>query len=67
MQDISEVNIVTNPKLYKMLSIFYAAGYERRRYPRPLNKVRHSMREPLRQVYQEGRHESEKWQVGATA
>ena len=54
MQDISAVNIVTNPKLYKMLCKFYAAGYECRRYPRPLNKVRHSMRDPLRQAYSEG-------------
>ncbi len=54
MQDISAVNIVTNPQLYRMLCKFYSAGYEHRRYPRPLNKVRHSMRDPLRQAYAEG-------------
>ncbi len=54
MQDISAVNIVTNPKLYKMLCKFYSAGYDDRRYPRPLSKVRHSIRPTLRQVYREG-------------
>ena len=58
MQDISTVNIVTNPKLYKMLCRFYAAGYEDRRYPRPLNKVRHSIRPALLQVYEEGAAQS---------
>jgi len=67
MQDISAVNIVTNPQLYKLLCKFYSAGYEHRRYPRRLNKVRHSIRPALRQVYEEGRHEAERWQVGATA
>ncbi len=54
MQDISAVNIVTNPKLYKMLCRFYEAGYEDQGYPRPLSRVSVSTRRPLRHAYREG-------------
>jgi hypothetical protein len=54
-----EINIVTNPQLYRQCQRFFAAGYERKPYPRPLNKVKVLMRPPLREAYREGRELSE--------
>jgi hypothetical protein len=54
MQDI---NIATNPRLYRACQRFFEAGYEQKPYPRPLNKVKVSMRPPLKEAYREGREQ----------
>ena len=58
-QNVGDITIETHPKLYPLVYRFYAAGFERRRYPRPLNKVRRSLRPVLRHIYEEGRSNSE--------
>jgi hypothetical protein len=56
-----DINIATNPKLYRACQRFYAAGYKQKPYPRPLNKVQVSMRLSLKRAYREGleQHQSE--------
>ena len=50
-----DINIATNSKLYRACQRFFAAGYEQRRYPRPLNTISASIRGPLRRAYREGK------------
>jgi hypothetical protein len=54
MQDI---NIQTNPKLYRACQKFFAAGYEQKPYPRPLNKIKVALRPPLKEAYREGQEQ----------
>lgn len=50
-----DINVVTNPQLYRACPKFFDAGYEQRHYPRPLNTISASIRGPLRRAYREGR------------
>lgn len=59
VQNVGDITIETHPRLYKLVYRFYEAGYERKRYPRPLGKVQRSLRPVLRHVYEEGRMNSQ--------
>jgi hypothetical protein len=49
-----EINLATNPILYRACQRFFDAGYQRKPYPRPLNRIKVAQRPFLKEAYDDG-------------
>lgn len=45
---------MSEDRQHSLLCKFYAAGYDNRKFPRPLNHVPVAVRAPLRRAYRDG-------------